>query len=294
MMIIRNPARSPVAALVVITGAALLTLSAGPAFAQADTAAPAEPAAQAATAAADGKPDGLAVAKLADQARRADTERQVMTMTLENSRGQQRVRTIAGWSKEMGDDTEYRFSRFLEPSDVKDTTLLSYDYTYEDDDTWLYLPALKKVKRILSSNKTDYFMGSDFTYEDMENLDLINWDYSVIGEEKIDGTDCWIVQAVPNNDKKRDETGYSKTVTWYAKDDHIARKAEFYDKKDRLAKRLTLEDVRVTSPDDPRKRAHKMTMENFLTKHKTVLDITELKLDVAVDDEVFSQRNLRQ
>jgi hypothetical protein len=243
---------------------------------------------------AAGELTGHEIMKRADKARRSDTEHQVMTMILENSRGQQRVRTIEGWSKEITDDEEYRFSRFLEPSDVRDTTLLSYDYTLKDDDTWLYLPALKKVKRILSSNKKDYFMGSDFTYEDMENIDLVNWDYTLKGQEKAGGVDCYVVEAVPNNDTKREESGYSKTVAWVGKDDFLMRKVEYYDKKGRLSKRLTLEDIRPTSSEDPRPRAHKLTMENFITKHKTELDLKKLELDVAVDDDVFSQRNMRQ
>jgi hypothetical protein len=248
----------------------------------------------AALAEGDAPADGLEIARRADKAATADTEHQTMTMTLENSRGQQRIRTIEGWSKTIDDDTEHRFSRFLKPSDVKDTTLLSFDYTQKDDDTWLYLPALKKVKRILSTNKTDYFMGSDFTYEDMENIDLVNWDYTLTGEETVAGVDCYVVEAVANNDTKREDTGYSKTVMWYSKEDYIPRKGEFHDKKDRLAKRLMLEDIKPTTESDPRPRAHKMTMENFITKHKTVLDLEDLELDVKVDPDIFSQRNLRQ
>jgi hypothetical protein len=238
--------------------------------------------------------EGIEIARRADRASNAATEQQTMTMTLQNSRGQQRVRTIEGWSIEIDEDTEHRFSRFLEPSDVKDTTLLTYDYAQEDDDTWLYLPALKKVKRILSSNKTDYFMGSDFTYEDMENIDLINWDYKLTGTETVGDVECYVVEAVANNDKKRKETGYSKTVTWFGKEDFIARKSEYHDKKNRLAKRLILEDVKPTSEEDPRPRAHKLAMENFITKHKTLLELRELKLDVKVDPDIFSQRNLKQ
>jgi len=248
----------------------------------------------AAVAPAGEKLSGIEVAKRSDDARRAKTEHQVMTMILENQRGQKRVRTIEGWSQEISDDEEHRFSRFLEPADVKDTTLLTFDYDETDDDIWLYLPALKKVKRILSSNKSDYFMGSDFTYEDMENIDLVNWDYKIIGEENIDGVDCYILEAVANNDEERDETAYSKTVSWIAKTDFLPRKIEYHDKKSRLSKRLTFEDIRPTSQSDPRPRAHKLTMENFITKHKTVLIMRELELDVAVDDDLFSQRNMRQ
>ncbi|TFH24929.1 MAG: outer membrane lipoprotein-sorting protein [Myxococcales bacterium] len=240
------------------------------------------------------KPSGLEVAKDSDKAQRSDSEYNVMTMTLENSRGQQRIRTIEGYSHELSGDEEHRFAKFLEPSDVKDTTLLTYDYRDEDDDIWLYLPALKKVKRILSSNKTDYFMGSDFTYWDMENLDFINWTYALTGEETIDGVDCWIVEATPANDEEKKESGYEKTASWISKKDHLPRRVDFHDLKGRHAKRLTTADIRPTSDSDPRPRAHKLTMENYVTKHKTVLVMEKLALDVAVDEEIFSQRNMRQ
>jgi outer membrane lipoprotein-sorting protein len=235
---------------------------------------------------------GLDVATKADQARRSKSEHQVLTMTLENSSGQKRVRTIEGWDREMSDDEEQRFSRFLEPADVKDTTLLTYDYEHKDDDIWLYLPALKKVKRILASNKSDYFMGSDFTYEDMENIDLVNWDYTLAAPDVLDGVECYVLDAVPNSEKEKSETAYSKLRYWIGKEDFLFRKVEYYDKKDRLSKRLTTGEIRQTSPTDPRKRAHRLDMQNLLTEHKTRIEMSKLELDVAVDDEVFSQRSL--
>jgi len=240
------------------------------------------------------KPDGAELARQSDQAQRSDSEHNVMTMTLENSRGQQRVRTIEGYSKELDDNEEHRFVKFLKPSDVKDTTLLTYDYREDDDDIWLYLPALKKVKRILSSNKTDYFMGSDFSYWDMENLDLANWEYRVTGDETLEGVDCWILEATPLNEDEREESGYDKTVSWIGKADMLPRRVDYHDTKGRHAKRLTTGDIRPTSADDPRPRAHRLTMENYITKHKTVLVMDTLELDVTVDEEIFSQRNMRQ
>jgi hypothetical protein len=245
------------------------------------------------TARAEGEPSGLEIVTKADEARRAKSERQMLTMTLENSRGQKRVRTIEGWEREMSAEEEQRFSRFQEPADVKDTTLLTYDYEDKDDDIWLYLPALKKVKRILSSNKGDYFMGSDFTYEDMENIDLVNWTYTVAGKEMIDGTECWIVDAVANTDKERSETSYNKLRYWIGADDFIIRKIDYTDKNDRQSKQLIISEIRTTSPTDPRKRGHKMEMKNSLTEHRTVLDISELQLDVPVTDDLFSQRSLQ-
>jgi hypothetical protein len=235
---------------------------------------------------------GLEAARRMDDASRSRTEHNVMTMTLESSRGQKRIRTIEGWSREVQRDEEHRFARFLEPADVKDTTLLTYDYDDKDDDIWLYLPALKKVKRILSSNKTDYFMGSDFTYWDMENIDLKNWAYELTGREDVDGTKTVVITSTPTTPKEIEECGYSKVVYWVGAEDWTPRRIEYTDTKNRLAKRLTISDVRSTAPGDARVRGHTLVMDNLLTEHRTTIQYGTLELDVAVDDGLFSQRNL--
>jgi len=235
---------------------------------------------------------GLEAARRMDDASRSQTEHNLMTMTLENARGQKRVRTIEGWSREVQRDEEHRFARFLEPADVKDTTLLTYDYADKDDDIWLYLPALKKVKRILSSNKTDYFMGSDFTYWDMENIDLKNWDYRIAGYDEVDGTKTLVLASIPNKQSETDESGYSKVVYWVGDQDWTPRRIEYTDTKQRLAKRLSISDVRPTKAGDPRVRGHKLTMDNLLTEHRTTIEYGTLELDVPVDDGLFSQRSL--
>ena len=289
----RSPARalSPHLFGGAAAAAALALLVAAPAVAE-DLAEATETATESATAPAE--LTGLEIARRSDKVSRSQSEHQVLEMTLENSRGQTRERTIEGWSREVTDEEEHRFSRFLEPSDVKDTSLLTYDYDDADDDIWLYLPALKKVKRILSSNKTDYFMGSDFTYEDMENLDLKNWDYTLEGSEVIDGIDCHKVRAVPNNEQEVDESGYSQTLSYIGKEDFVSRRVEYTDKKGRASKVLALADIRPVGSESPRPRAHKLTMDNAITRHKTVLRLEKLEIDVKTPDDVFSQRNLRQ
>lgn len=244
--------------------------------------------------AADTELTGLEIMQRSDKAARSATEHTVMEMKLVNSRGQERVRTIEGWALEVSDEEEKRFARFLEPGDVKDTSLLTYDYDEKDDDIWLYLPALKKIKRILSSNKTDYFMGSDFTYWDMENIDLVNWEYKLLGSETIDGVETWKVEGTPKNDEEREESGYIRTLSWVGKEDFLSRKGEFYDEKERLAKTLSASEIRPVAEDDPRPRAHVIQMNNLITKHHTVLSFSTMELDVEVSDKVFSQRNLRQ
>lgn len=237
---------------------------------------------------------GPEIMRRSDKAGRSASEQQTMRMVLTDKRGKERERTIEGWSYEVSDEEEKRFARFLEPGDIKDTTLLTYDYDQADDDIWLYLPALKKVKRILSSDKTDNFMGSDFTYWDMENLDLLNWNYVLKGAETVDGVDTWLVEGTPNKESELEESGYKKVVYWVGKEDFTSRKVEFTDQKERLAKRLTATDIRIVGDKNPKPRAHRLSMENLLTKHSTLLEFRELKLDVEVDEKIFSQRNLRQ
>jgi hypothetical protein len=135
-------------------------------------------------------------------------------------------------------------------------------------------------------------MGSDFTYWDMENVDLNNWDYQLTGSEAVDGIDTYVVGATPKNDKEVDESGYDKVVYWIGKSDWIPRKIEFTDTKKRLSKRLTLSDIKPTAQGDPRVRAHKMHMENLVTDHQTTLVMSKLELDVPVEDDYFSQRNM--
>ena len=150
------------------------------------------------------------------------------------------------------------------------------------------------MKRILSTNKKDYFMGSDFTYEDMENTDLVNWDYTLTGSEEKDGVDCYVIDGLPNNDAERKQTAYSRIVNWVGKQDFISRRMDFYDKKERLSKVLRFEEIKPVSATDVRPRAHRFLMDNLITKHKTELAFSKIELDVKVDDDIFSQRNLRQ
>ena len=137
-------------------------------------------------------------------------------------------------------------------------------------------------------------MGSDFTYEDMENLDLKNWTFTLTGSETIDGVGCYVLEAKPNNDDEVKESAYSKVVYWSGKEDFLFRRVDYYDKKDRHSKRLASSDIKPTAETDPRPRAHRLVMENFLTKHNTELLMREIHLDVPVDDDIFSQRNMRR
>ena len=121
------------------------------------------------------------VMKKADERYDGDTSSSEMTMILIDKRNNQRVRKIKGFTKDYGKD-EKSINFFLSPADVRNTAFLTYDWDDEnkEDDNWLYLPALRKIKRISSGNKKDSFMGSDFSYADMNGLEITDWQYRFV------------------------------------------------------------------------------------------------------------------
>ena len=149
-----------------------------------------------------------------------------LTMTLINIRGDTRVREIKQFGKDYGKE-EKSIMFFISPADVRNTSFMNWSYDAEgkDDDQWIYLPALKKVKRISSDSKSDYFMGSDFTYDDLGDRHPSEDTHKLIREEKLDGEDCYVVESV----SKEEDYMYSKTLTWVIKDKWIGLKKEFYD-----------------------------------------------------------------
>jgi len=140
-----------------------------------------------------------------------------LTMTLINKSGAQRVRKIKQFTKDLG-EVEKSIMFFLSPADVKNTSFMSWSYdSDQSDDQWIYLPALKKTKRISSDSKSDYFMGSDFTYDDLGDRKLEDDTHKLLREETIDGKECYVVESV----SKDEDYMYSKTITWIMKDNFI-------------------------------------------------------------------------
>ncbi|MBT4569978.1 MAG: outer membrane lipoprotein-sorting protein, partial [Candidatus Marinimicrobia bacterium] len=162
-----------------------------------------------------------------------------LIMTIENSRGNQRVRKIKQFVKTVKNG-EKKIMYFLSPADVKNTSFMtwSYDDASKSDDQWIYLPALKKVKRISSDSKGDYFMGSDFTYDDLGDRHPLDDTHTILREEVINEKETIVIESVP----KDEEYMYARTVTWVVKDSWIGLKKEFYDEDDELLKILTVDD----------------------------------------------------
>jgi len=154
---------------------------------------------------------------------------------------------------------------FSSPADIDGTALLSHAKLTTPDDQWLYLPALKRVKRISSKNKSGPFVGSEFAFEDFTALELGKYDYKFIKTETLDGLVCDVVERYP----KYQYSGYSKQVGWIDQKDKQFRKIEFYDRKGSRFKTLTLSGYKQYSSKFW--RAHKLEMINHQTGKKTKL-----------------------
>jgi len=171
-------------------------------------------------------PRARAVMEKVDARDDGDNQTSDMEMILIDKRGNQRVRKIATFSKDKREDT-YRLMFFRHPADVKNTAFLTWDYDDpdRDDDQWLYLPALRKTKRIASSDKSGSFMGSDLTYADMTDRNLADYDFTLKKEMDVKGVKAWLIESIPRSKKVIKETGYTKSLLIVRQDNYFVIRA---------------------------------------------------------------------
>jgi outer membrane lipoprotein-sorting protein len=210
-----------------------------------------------------------------------------LIMTLENSRGDQRVRTIEQHIKEEGNETK-KIMFFTTPADVRGTSFMTFsNEDNEDDNQWIYLPALKKVKRISSGSSSDYFMGSDFTYDDMGERLPSEDTHTIIGEENINGVHCIKVESTPIDA----DYMYSKTITWISDEYWIGMKKEFYDEDADLLKTLTVSKFELI---DGYYLITGSEMYNIQKEHKTLINLENSVLDSGIQDSIFTTRTMER
>jgi hypothetical protein len=238
-------------------------------------------------------PSGREIMERVDRRDDGDNEIRDMEMTLIDKRGRQRLRILRAFRRDQGADTQ-TIMFFLSPADVKETGLLIYDYddSDKDDDQWLYLPGLKKTKRIASTDKSGSFMGSDFTYADMTDRDLDDYDYRLMKEADVNGTKVWQIEAVPRTRKEIDETGYTKSVLFVRQDNDVTiRSVHWLKKKNRLKYYDVKELSRIDGIWVPTEM-HMTTKRGKSTVHKTVLKARNLRFNQELDPSQFSVRKL--
>ncbi|MBT8137077.1 MAG: outer membrane lipoprotein-sorting protein [Gammaproteobacteria bacterium] len=230
---------------------------------------------------------GLAIAIEADQRDIGFGDASAtLQMILRNRHGDQTTRQMRSRSLEVADDGDKSLMIFDDPADVKGTAFLSFSHKTGDDDQWLYLPALKRVKRISSSNKSGPFMGSEFSYEDLSSQEVEKYTYRYLRDEAFDGRDHFVLERVPV-DKK---SGYRRQVVWMDKDAYRVWKVEFYDRKDALLKTLVFSGYQQYL--DRHWRAGRMDMENHQTGKSTTLLFEDYVFGNGLTDADFNRNSL--
>ena len=211
-----------------------------------------------------------------------------MEMILRNRQGQESNRELRSQALEKPEDGDWSMIIFDKPKDVKGTALLTHSHKVEADDQWLYLPALKRVKRIASNNKSGPFMGSEFAYEDLSSQEIEKYtDYKWLRDEQVNGVDCFVLHRVPVDPK----SGYTKQEAWVDKEHYRAQKVDFYDRKGELLKTLILSDYQVYK--EKHWRPGKMEMTNHQTGKSTSLMFTNYVFGNDYSDRDFDQNSLK-
>jgi outer membrane lipoprotein-sorting protein len=232
---------------------------------------------------------GLVIAQEADRRDSGWGDAQAaMRMILRNRHGQESVRQLDVRFLEVPDDGDKTFGYFNEPADVRSTTLLTYSHKTGNDDQWLYLPALKRVKRIASADKSGAFVGSEFAYEDISSQEVEKYTYKYIKDEVLDGLDCFVIERYPVSKY----SGYTRQMVWIDKEAYRPRKIDYYDRKDSLLKTLTY--AQYTLHLQRYWRAEEMRMENHQTGKSTVLKWSDFKFRTGLKDSDFTQDGLRR
>ena len=211
-----------------------------------------------------------------------------MVMELRNRQGDVSTRTIRLKTLEVTGDGDKSMSIFDKPADVKGTAFLTFSHAIKPDEQWLYLPALKRVKRINSKNKSGPFMGSEFAYEDLASQEIEKYTYKYLRDEQLNGVDYFVMERYP----AYEHSGYTRQVAWVNKDKYVAEKIEFYDRKNDLLK--TLVNTGYQQYLEQYWRPNEMLMENHQTGKSTLLTWQDYKFKNGLEDKDFSRNSLKR
>jgi outer membrane lipoprotein-sorting protein len=235
--------------------------------------------------------DARQIAQKANEAVEFDAMEMTATLTIRDGRGNERERQIANASRQFGDATK-NLMKFLAPADVKGTAMLIHDYEDRSDDMWIYLPALRKTRRIVSSEKGKSFMGSEFSNADMARPNLDQFEHKLLGSATIAGKECWKVESACLDEDIEDELGFSRQVNFIEKGTYLTRQVEYYDFDGELFKVMTLSDYQKQA--NGKHFAFRMEMENRQNGRSSVIVIDQFQLGSKLAEGYFSTANLEK
>jgi len=220
------------------------------------------------------------------------TAHRKLTMVLIDKRGSQRKRHFTLLSKNY-DDGDKSLITFSSPADVKGTRFLSYDWKgdIKNNDAWIYIPKLRKIKRVPANDRTGAFLGSDFSFSDMEDPELSHYNYKIIDSTcSVDNIDCWLIERVPRPEIKsrvEKQTGYQKELLLVSKTHFVViqKKGWFKNNKIKYYKITQLEIVDGIATDI---RFQMITTKNGQLTHKTVIITNDIQYNQGIEDKRFT------
>ena len=235
--------------------------------------------------------DAKEISRKAQDLTRVDAMEMTSTLTIIDAKGRERVRKTSTASKKFGETTKI-ITKFMAPADVKGTGLLVYDYEDKGDDMWIYLPALRKVRRIISSEKGKSFMGSEFTNADMSTPNLEDYSYKLLGSATFEGKECWKVEATPLNEQLADDLGFSKKVSFTDKKKYFTYKNVFYDFDEELFKEILLSNYEEIEAG--KFMIRKMEATNLQNNRKSLMTIDKLQKGSNLTENSFTPAALEK
>ena len=239
------------------------------------------------------------VMRRVDEREAGDSSVSDITLVLIDRRERQRIRSLKLYSKNYGEDTK-TLSLFESPADIRGTAYLNFDWndSLRDDDSWLYLPALQRVKRLASSDTSDSFLGSDFTYADINGFEIDWYDYSLVNEsEMIGGENCWVIEMIAKSefkDRAEEATGYSKMQSWVSKEKFIQLRGQFWELRGNRIKFFTASEVELVEDIWTVKRLQAITTRNDRQEHASILQIKSIDYNVDVADELLTTQAMQR
>lgn len=218
-----------------------------------------------------------------------------MTMVLVDNKGNQRLRAMQSVSATL-ESIDKSLMFFLEPSDVRGTGFLMFDYedAGADDDQWMLLPSLGKAKRIASGDKTGSFMGSDFTFADMSKRNIEEWTYSLLKEDEISGIKVWVIESIPVNESVIQKTGYTKTIAYVRQDNFKITRAISYLQKQGDVKLMNVGSFVEVGGYWLAAETQMVSQKNGQTVHRTLMKLENIQVDFDVNPSDFTLTRLEQ
>ena len=227
---------------------------------------------------------GLEVAQAVDERITPKDIRTELKMVLTNKKGKTRTNEMLSLAR---DDNSKQMIWFLSPKDDEGVAFLKIEHDDKDDEMRLWLPAFKKVRRISAKAKSESFMGSDLSYEDLTSRELDEYDYELKGEEVINDNACYILESTP---KKDTDTDYSRHVEWITKDTFLPIKGESWDRKGRLLKIRTIEYQQLSDYHV----LNRLFVRDVQSEHSTELLFTRVQVDIGIEPDQFAEKNLKR